>query len=81
MLEAEENSNYDKLEGLLCGAVKHLRGNRSKPDQIVYLSLMYLAKYKPAVFNSAIVIEVSVSGCSVLGSKRNLGFLLFHIDT
>lgn len=59
ILEAEESNDFDRLEGLLCGAVKYLHANRSKPDQIVYLTLMHVAKAKPSVFNSELVIEVS----------------------
>ena len=56
---ADQSGDDDRLEGLMCGAVKHLHGNRSKPDQIVYLSLMHLAKSRPTIFNSDIVIEVT----------------------
>lgn len=58
ILAAEERNDFERLEGLLCGAVKYLHGNRSKPDQTVFVTLMYLAKVKPNVFNSEIVIEV-----------------------
>lgn len=58
-LAAEENNDFERLEGLLCGAVKYLHGNRSKPEQTVFVTLMYLAKVKPNVFNSEIVIEVN----------------------
>lgn len=59
VLDAEEDGDDDKVEGLLCGAVKHLRANRSKPDQTVFLTLMYLAKTRPTVLQSETVIEVS----------------------
>ena len=58
ILAAEEAMNDERSEALICGAVKHLRSNRSKPDQIVSLTLMYLAKSKPALFCTEIIIEV-----------------------
>ena len=61
VLAAEESNDFERLEGLLCGAVKCLHGNRSKPEQAVFVTLMYLAKVKPNVFNSEIVIEVCFS--------------------
>ncbi|XP_025095936.1 integrator complex subunit 1-like isoform X2 [Pomacea canaliculata] len=67
VLDAEEDGDDDKVEGLLCGAVKHLRANRSKPDQTVFLTLMYLAKTRPTVLQSETVIEAF---CSTL--KRDL---------
>ncbi|KAK3090472.1 hypothetical protein FSP39_012133, partial [Pinctada imbricata] len=57
VLEAEDTCNDERMEGLLCGAVKHLHYNRSKPDQAVYLTLMYLAKTHSAIFNSDVVIQ------------------------
>lgn len=59
VLSAEESNDFERIEGLMCGAVKYLHSNRSKPDQIAFLTLMHLAKVKPNVFTSEIVIEVS----------------------
>lgn len=56
---AEAEGNDDRIEGLLCGAVKQLKMNRAKPDITLYLSLMFLAKIKPNVFATEGVIEVS----------------------
>ncbi|XP_076458972.1 integrator complex subunit 1-like isoform X2 [Babylonia areolata] len=66
-LAASKEGDEEKVEGLICGAVKHLRNNRSKPDPIVYMSLMYLAKTQPSFFLSDIVTEAF---CSVL--KRDV---------
>lgn len=41
---AELEGNDDRIEGVLCGAVKQLKVTRAKPDSTLYLSLMYLAK-------------------------------------
>ena len=56
---AESDGNDDRIEGLLCGAVKQLKLNRAKPDITLYLSLMFLAKIKPNVFATEGIIEVS----------------------
>ncbi|KAL4240200.1 Integrator complex subunit 1 [Mactra antiquata] len=71
VLSAEENDDYDRVEGLLCGAVKYLQSNRSKPDHIMYLSLMHLAKCKPALFNYDVVIEAF---CFLLKRDLSLNF-------
>ena len=55
---AEAEGNDDRIEGVLCGAVKQLKMNRAKPDTTLYLSLMYLAKIKPNIFATEGVIEV-----------------------
>lgn len=57
---AELEGNDDRIEGLLCGAVKQLKMNRAKPDITLYLSLMFLAKIKPNVFATEGIIEVTL---------------------
>lgn len=58
-IEEAENSNDDEnIEKVICGAIKYLRANRSKPEQAMYLGLMYLAKTRPSFFGSEVVIEV-----------------------
>lgn len=57
---AESEGNDDRIEGLLCGAVKQLKMNRAKPDITLYLSLMFLAKIKPNVFATEGIIEVTL---------------------
>lgn len=58
LISADECNDYERVEGLLCGTVKQLRDNRSKPDQLIYLTLLNLARSRPNMFNSDIVIEV-----------------------
>lgn len=58
LVSADECNDYERVEGLLCGTVKQLRDNRSKPDQLIYLTLLNLARTRPNIFNSDIVIEV-----------------------
>lgn len=65
---AELEGNDDRIEGVLCGAVRQLKAARAKPDSTLYLSLMYLAKIKPNIFATEGVIEVRAGvASSVLG--------------
>ncbi|XP_042197003.1 integrator complex subunit 1 [Callorhinchus milii] len=68
---AELEGNDDRIEGLLCGAVKQLKLNRVKPDTSLFLSLMYLAKIKPNVFATEGVIEAL---CSLLRRDASINF-------
>lgn len=70
---AELEGNDDRLEGVLCGAVKQLKVTRAKPDSVLYLSLMYLAKMKPNIFATEGVIEVRTAARSVPGSGEGAG--------
>jgi len=56
--DALDKSDDDRLEALLCGAVKTLRATRSKPDSALFLALMCLAKSRPTLFHSDVVTEV-----------------------
>ena len=60
VLEADDKGDSDTVEALLCGAVKHLRANRAKPDQGLYLGLVYLAKTKSErlMFQTETIVEV-----------------------
>lgn len=66
---AEQEGNDDCIEGLLCGAVKQMKLNRVKPDTMLFLSLMYLAKIKPNVFATEGVIEVRF-GIDYMGGRK-----------
>ncbi|KAJ7305958.1 hypothetical protein JRQ81_010324 [Phrynocephalus forsythii] len=68
---AEAEGNDDRIEGVLCGAVKQLKMNRAKPDTTLYLSLMYLAKIKPNIFATEGVIEAL---CSLLRRDSSINF-------
>ncbi|XP_033109193.1 integrator complex subunit 1-like isoform X2 [Anneissia japonica] len=68
VLEADSNEEEDHVDALLCGAIKNMKQNRAKPDSTLYLALMYLAKSKPYLFLSKVVME---SICSLL--KRDIG--------
>ncbi|KAG1699623.1 Integrator complex subunit 1 [Nymphon striatum] len=57
-----KSDNEDKIDGLLCGAIKQLKNPKSKPESCLCfgLGLVYLSKVKPHCFNSKLVIEVYV---------------------
>lgn len=59
--DAESAGDDDKVEKLLCGAVKYLKMNRAKPNDTMVLTLMFLAKTKHGIFGSEVVIEVKDS--------------------
>lgn len=46
------NEDPDRAVAWLCGAVRQLRALRAKPDQVLYLSLLYLAKHQPELFSA-----------------------------
>lgn len=59
--EAEGNDDEEKIEALLCGAVKQLKSSsvlqRSKIEPILALVLVYLAKCRPQYFNTEHSVE------------------------
>ena len=61
--DAELSGDDEKVEKLLCGAVKYLKMNRAKPNETMVLTLMYLAKTKNTIFGSEVVIEVRILKC------------------
>ena len=70
VMAADEQDDKEAIESYLCGAVKSLRSQRAKPDQTLYLSLLYLVKthpYSEYFSNSEYVLEAF---CSLL--KRDV---------
>ncbi|XP_029649485.1 integrator complex subunit 1 isoform X1 [Octopus sinensis] len=65
------DSDMERVDGLLCGAVKSLRANRSKPDPCLYLSLIFLVRAKPSIFLSELVTEAF---CSLLKRDVSINF-------
>ena len=57
-MAAEEDDDLERVNGLLCGAVRVLRGQRAKPDQLLYLALMFLAKSKSYIFSGKKLSEI-----------------------
>lgn len=70
---AENSSDNERIESLLCGAVKQLKTCRTsvwKPavDQTLIMSLLYLSKTKPQFFRFENVVEAF---CSLLKKDPN----------
>ncbi|KAG7167447.1 Integrator complex subunit 1-like [Homarus americanus] len=62
----------DSTEMYLCGAVKSLRSQRTKPDNLLCFSLMYLVKVKPHLFSrSKMVVEAF---CSLLKRDHSMTY-------
>ena len=62
MAAADEDGNDHRTAALLCASVRQLRGQRAKPDQTLYLSLLFLAKSHPHLFASSdAVVDAFVS--------------------
>ena len=59
VLEAAASGQTDQVEGYICGALKALKINRLKPDPMLYLSMIGLAKARPELFILRAVTEVS----------------------
>ena len=62
------NGDIDRPEKLICGAVKMLRSSRAKPDTVVWMSLVHLAKTLPTMFSASDYIRDAF--CSLL--KRDM---------
>lgn len=71
VLEAEDCSDDEKVEALLCGAVKKLKSGRMKYDSVLYLSLQYLVKTRPFLFCSELIVEAF---CSLLKRDMTVNF-------
>ena len=61
VLDANDGDDGEKLIGLVCGAIKHLKNFRWKPDNIVCMSLFYLVKIKPSIFTQHCVLHALAS--------------------
>lgn len=67
---AEKDGDEDRMQGVLCGAVKLLRSQRPKPDAVLYLSLMFLAKTRPQAFQ----VHTDVFASLYLGILLHMSF-------
>lgn len=61
VLSAIEQQNSDTVIALVCGAVRSLVTSRSKPDSMLYLTLVYMAKIRPQLFCNDVVTTALVS--------------------
>ena len=60
VLDADASGSKLRVDALLLGAIKNLKLNKAKPDAILYMNLIYLAKSKPELFLSSRIVEVSL---------------------
>ncbi|XP_014467728.1 PREDICTED: integrator complex subunit 1 isoform X2 [Dinoponera quadriceps] len=56
-LEANENDEGDKVIGIICGAIKTLKNQKWKPDQLICYELLYLAKIRPSIFSNDCILH------------------------
>lgn len=61
VLAAIDQQDSDKVVGLVCGAIKALISPRSKPESMLSLSLLYLAKIRPHLFCNETISSALVS--------------------
>ena len=58
VLDAASMGQQEQIEGYICAALKTLKVNRLKPDPLLYLTLIGLAKSRPEFFLLRGVTEV-----------------------
>ena len=58
VLDAAALGHQEQVEGYICAALKTLKVNRLKPDPLLYLTLIGLAKSRPELFLLRGVTEV-----------------------
>ena len=66
VLDADASGYKLRVDALLLGAIKTLKSNKAKPDAVLYMNLIYLAKSKPELFLSNRVVEVSLNSSKLL---------------
>ncbi|KAG7214008.1 hypothetical protein KM043_001378 [Ampulex compressa] len=57
VLEANDNDEGDKVIGIVCGAIKTLKTQRWKPDTLIYMGLLYLAKIRSSIFSNDCILH------------------------
>lgn len=57
VLEAQEKRNQERVDMIVTNAIKQLKMSRFKPDQATCISLTYLARVSPKVFNQSSAIK------------------------
>ncbi|XP_011642756.1 integrator complex subunit 1 isoform X2 [Pogonomyrmex barbatus] len=56
-LEANDNDEGDRVIGIICGAIKTLKNHKWKPDTLLYMGLLYLAKIRPSIFSNDCILH------------------------
>ena len=69
---AEDDNDIDRTEALICGAIKMLKSQRSKPDIPHCFHLLVLAKLKPSMFSRSVLVTEAL--CSLLRRDHGLTF-------
>uniref|UniRef100_T1HRR4 DUF3677 domain-containing protein n=1 Tax=Rhodnius prolixus TaxID=13249 RepID=T1HRR4_RHOPR len=67
IMDAIDNDDTDKAIGMVCGAVKTLRGQRFKVDSVLYEGLSYVATLKKSLFTNEAIVNAL---CALL--KRDI---------
>lgn len=90
VFDADASGNKSRVDALLLGAIKNLKSNKAKPDQLMIMNLMYLAKSRPEYFLSNRIVEVGVIdlfqpffkylNCETLLLVQYFIFLLLRFD-
>ncbi|XP_045776448.1 integrator complex subunit 1 isoform X2 [Maniola jurtina] len=71
VLQALDTHNSDKLLGLLTGSIRLLKSQRSKPDPILCMSMLYLTKIRPNMFAHETVTQTL---CTLLKREQGAAF-------
>ncbi|KAI5634588.1 integrator complex subunit 1 [Phthorimaea operculella] len=71
VLQALDTHNSDKLLGLLTGSIRLLKSQRSKPDPILCMSMLYLTKIRPNMFAHEVVTQAL---CTLLKREQGAAF-------
>lgn len=71
VLHALDTHNSDKLLGLLTGSIRLLKSQRSKPDPILCMGLLYLTKIRPNMFAHETVTQCL---CTLLKREQGAAF-------
>ncbi|XP_045530676.1 integrator complex subunit 1 [Pieris brassicae] len=71
VLQALDTHNSDKLLGLLTGSIRLLKSQRSKPDPILCMGMLYLTKIRPNMFAHETVTQTL---CTLLKREQGAAF-------
>ena len=85
--DAQEQGSEHKIASIMCGAVKSLSQNRTKPEQSLTMSLLYLSKTNSSLFEDPVVIDVLSEIIDYIHKlltvfsvfNRTLMYLIFYI--
>lgn len=61
VIHASDQQNSDRIVSLVCAAIKNLSSQKSKNDTVLILSLLYLAKIRPHIFENDKILAAIIS--------------------